>query len=887
MNTNFSAGAAVPAFAQDLSAVNSERPLTGWQLRQLPTAATPFLRIKDAIAATVPGCNFTDLFAAGAIVDPFFGANETQLQDIELSDWVYQCQFDFSAAELKQGQWLLQADGLDTFCEVRLNGVLLGETNNMFVPWSFVLNDALQVGSNLLELTFRSPILRARPQQQAAGLIYPAENDKSDDKLSVFVRKAPCHFGWDWGPRFVSSGIWRPISLQCVPLGQIVDSHATVVSVSETKAELLIETELELGTAAALQLAELQLELRCDLLHCRQIVAVTPKAGSQTLQFKVVIVNPQLWWPAGFGEAFLYPFVLRLQVGGATPGGTQTGTTIAQQDLPVGIRQIEVINEPDADGVCFYLKVNGVPVFCKGANYIPADAFPAQISKTRLESEFAAVTNAGMNMLRVWGGGYYQDEYFYQLADRHGVLIWQDFMFACSLYPATPDFLANVEVEARANVRRLRRHPSVALWCGNNEVDMGIAWWDWPAKFGYSDSQWQQLKQDYHALFGELLPKVLQELDSTSFYLRSSPQGFWEDNADHIGNQHYWGVWHGEAPFSEFARRVPRFMTEYGFQSFPLPQSFERFLAPADWDLQASAFKVHQKHPRGNQLIQSYMQGEYTPPADFTALTYLSQVQQAQGMRQAFEAHRKAMPFCMGTLYWQLNDTWPAASWSGIDYYGQWKALHYQAKRSFAPQLLVFSALEEGPIALQLVSDCRETLEATLELQLLDFSGAVLWQQHQQLQVPALQSTQVWQGQPPVATPSRAVLQARLFSSQGGAEQNLLAEQLWYFVPPLAQDLTVGTPALCWQRIGNQLQLTLSSEWLIRQLWLSVTQAEVPDRVWNFSDNFFDLLPGQPRTVTLDVTGLSDTACQQLMASLRCYSIADTTANAAENTGTH
>lgn len=871
MNITTSAAASAPASALVMPAMCLERELTGWQLRQSATLATPKLRITDAIPATVPGCNFTDLFAVGAIPDPFFGANETLLQDIELSDWVYQCQFDLSTAELAQGQWFLQADGLDTFCEVRLNGLLLGETDNMFVPWRFALAAALRVGTNALELTFRSPILRARPQQQAAGLIYPAENDKSDDKLSVFVRKAPCHFGWDWGPRFVSSGIWRPIQLQCVPLARICDSYARVVSVTDTQAHLSIEAEVELPAVTGADLRpELQLELSCDLLNLRQTIALTPQAsaphsGNQTLQFDVVIDNPQLWWPAGFGDAFLYPFVLRLQ---------ESGATVAQQDLPVGIRKIEVINEPDADGVCFYLKVNGVPVFCKGANYIPADAFPAQISKTRLDAEFAAVTAAGMNMLRVWGGGYYQDEYFYQLADKHGVLIWQDFMFACSLYPATPDFLANVEVEARANVRRLRRHPSVALWCGNNEVDMGIAWWDWPAKFGYSDTQWQQLKQDYHALFGELLPKVLKELDPTSFYLRSSPQGFWEDNTDHIGNQHYWGVWHGEAPFSEFARRVPRFMTEYGFQSFPLPQSFERFLAPADWDLQATAFKVHQKHPRGNQLIQSYMQGEYAKPADFTALTYLSQVQQAQGMRQAFEAHRKAMPFCMGTLYWQLNDTWPAASWSGIDYYGQWKALHYQAKRSFAPQLLVFSLSDDGALALQLVSDSREALKATLELQLLDFAGRVLWQQQEKLQVQPLCSASVWQGLPPVDAPERTVLQARLV----GAEEQLLAEQLYYFVPPLAQDLKVYAPSLQWQRHGNQLVLRLQSDWLLRQLWLSVTLTEAPQQVWNFSDNFFDLLPGQARSVTLDVTGLSDTVCQQLMASLRCYSIADTVA---------
>lgn len=890
MNINISAAASASASALVMSAVCLERALTGWQLRQLPTTATPFLRITDAIAATVPGCNFTDLLAAGAIPDPYFGANETQLQDVELSDWLYQCQFDVSAADLAQGQWFLRADGLDTFCEVRLNGVLIGETDNMFVPWSFALAGALQVGSNQLELTFRSPILRARPLQQAAGLIYPAENDKSDDKLSVFVRKAPCHFGWDWGPRFVSSGIWRPITLQCVPLGRIVDSHAQVVSLSDTEAQLLIGAEVELPDGAG---TDLQLELRCDLLNLRQRIAVMPQAGRQTLQFAVCVDNPQLWWPAGFGDAFLYPFELTLRAG-ATAATTPAAQAIDVQALPVGIRQIEVINEPDADGVCFYLKVNGVPVFCKGANYIPADAFPARVSKARLDAEFAAVTAAGMNMLRVWGGGYYQDEYFYQLADQHGVLIWQDFMFACSLYPATEDFLANVQREASANIRRLRRHPSVALWCGNNEVDMAISWWDWPAKFGYSDTQWQQLKQDYHRLFGELLPALMQQLDPTSFYLRSSPQGFWEDNADHIGNQHYWGVWHGEAPFSEFARRVPRFMTEYGFQSFPLPQSFERFLAPADWDLQADAFKVHQKHPRGNQLIRSYMQGEYAAPADFKALTYLSQVQQAQGMRQAFEAHRKAMPFCMGTLYWQLNDTWPAASWSGIDYFGQWKALHYQAKRSFAPQLLVFSASdsavdEAGHLQLQLVSDSRLPLTATLQLQLLDFDGQVLWQQQQQLQVQPLCSETIWQGQPLVAAPARSVLQARLFSwqssgqpscqpsEQEGAEQQLLAEQLWYFVPPLAQQLAVGTPEIQWQRQGNQLQLTLHSKVLLRQLWLAVTLADNPALVWNFSDNFVDLLPGQARSVTLDVTGLTDAQCQQLMASLSCYSIADTT----------
>lgn len=866
---------------------------SGWRCRQLPPPE-PTLpwRAPGFIDATVPGCNFTDLLAAGLIDDPFLGGNEALLQDIEHTDWLYQRTLSFSAAELAAGRWFLQADGLDTFCQLRLNGQLIGESRNMFVPLRLDLTDQLQEGENQLELLFLSPIRQVRPLQQAGGLVYPAENDKSDDKLSVFVRKAPCHFGWDWGPRLVSSGIWQPIALELVPLARIADVKVQSQLLGSQRdkpeaAQLNWQLLLDLQSAALLlkqpSHQPLQLRLSCALLGTEPLAcwevpvpaqpdaALVPVLQTVQLQGSITLNAPQLWWPNGLGEPFLYPFVWQLWAG---------DTLLQQHQHAVGLRHIEVVNQADSDGISFYFKVNGVPFFAKGANYIPSDAFPARVSNERLAAEFAAVKAANMNMLRVWGGGYYQPEAFYQLADQHGILIWQDFMFACSLYPASADFMQNVAEEAQYQVARLSQHPSLALWCGNNEVDMGIAWWDWPAKFGYSDSQWQQLKQDYQQLFGELLAQTVQQLDPACFYLRSSPQGFWEDNTDHLSNQHYWGVWHGEAPFSEYARRVPRFMTEYGFQSLPICHSIDKFLTAQQQQLTHPAFVMHQKHPRGTKLIYQYMQGEYAEPADFRQLTYVSQVQQALGLKIAFEAHRAAMPFCMGTLYWQLNDTWPAASWSGIDYYGQYKALHYQAARSYRPQSLVFKQ-QDDQLQLLLVSDSLQALQARLELRLLDFSGVVLQQSEHILQVsPNRVSTvwqQAWRSLVNGIEPGRTVFVARLLPLQGAAP---LAEQLFYFCPPLQQQLAADDGTDPARQLQLQLRpdgvdtlvLRLQSPLLCRQLWLWV---ETPEAlVLNFSDNFFDVLPGEAREVQLSLQGLTDSQRAAVIAGIRWQSLA-------------
>jgi len=812
--------------------------------------------------ATVPGCNFTDLFANGLIADPMQADHETGLQWIEREDWIYRLSFELGAAQLHSHRWQLEALGLDTFADVYLNGQLLASTDNMFVGQQWDCQALLLAGTNQLEIYFHSPIKRVKPLQLASGMVYPAENDKSDDKLSVYVRKAPCHFGWDWGPRFVSSGIWRGIAFVGHQAVRMDDLQFTQRALTSAEARLQFDLDFTVLTAGTYQL-QLQCSTRPELT---QKITLELTAGPQQYQWLLDMPQPELWWPAGLGDAFLHPFSVRIQ-------HHDSQQLLAERSLQIGLRTVEVINENDAEGQSFYFKVNGLPVFMKGANYIPASAFPGSLTAADYQREFAAVSNAGMNMLRVWGGGFYQDEQFYQLADQHGVLIWQDFMFACSLYPGDAAFLANVEREARYNIKRLRNHPCIALWCGNNEVDMGIARWDWPQKFGYSEALFSKLKQDYCQLFGQLLPGLVQQLDPARFYLRSSPISFWEDDADHLANHHFWGVWHGEQPFSEYQKRIPRFMSEYGFQSFPLKSSVDKFLSQAEQRLESPMLTVHQKHPRGNKLIQSYLADEYQQPKDFGQLLYLSQVQQALGLKLAFDAHRAAMPFCMGTLYWQFNDTWPAASWSGIDYYGRWKALHYQAARSFRAQSLVFKE-QDQQLQLSLVSDSPQPFAATLKLRLLDFNGQQLWSESQPVTVAPLQVTQVRQWLRSeltrLADDRQLVLHAQLLSAADG---RVFTDNLHFFRPNRELLLQSAAADVQCSATDGLLQVRLQSQTLLRQVLLELPDLE--GQVLNFSDNFIDLLANEPVEVTLTLPGQPSAQILSLAAKLRVQSLVD------------
>lgn len=803
--------------------------------------------------AQVPGCNFTDLLENGLIEDPFYRDNETKLQWIEQNDWVYKTTFCVDEAMTQFEEIALIAEGLDTFCDVYLNGHLLGVSENMFVQHRFLCKEHLVKEENTLELYFHSPIKTARPYFEQAGYAYPAENDKSEDKLSVYCRKAPCHFGWDWGPRFVTSGIYLPIYLQGVTPVSITDVHVSQVSLTDEKAVIDIISTLE-GEDA--QFASLQVKINDEVVVTNSETEV--QNDTVVMTQRLVIDSPKRWWPNGLGDAYLYALSVSVS------NSTDTFET------RFGLRTVEVVNENDEQGQSFYLKVNGHPVFMKGANYIPSDSFIHRVDDTRLEQEFASVVAANMNMLRVWGGGVYQTKRFYELADENGVLIWQDFMFACTLYPGDEAFLNNVKEEATQQVKRLRNHPCIALWCGNNEVDMAIKHWDWADKFGYSEDVFTKLKNDYIALFDVLLRNVVNTLDSDRYYVRSSPISFWEEDADHIANHHYWGVWHGEEPFSEYQKRVPRFMTEYGFQSFPLQNSIERFTLPEDQCLSSPVMTVHQKHPRGNGLIAAYMNNVYPTGSSFEHLVYLSQVQQAEGLKLAFDAHRRAKPYCMGTLYWQLNDTWPAASWSGIDYYGKWKALHYQAKRSFAPISLTIEELEPEQFSIYLLNDTLATQQGECAISVNTLDGAMLYTSTTQVVAPANENAPIidkaLNHQLTTIQRDNAYIEA-VFTSEDGLT---VVRNHFFLAAPVAQKLAQPQIDISVNIQGQCLEVALTAKAVVRQLYVEVRESTI-----QFDDNFVDLLPGETKIFTASLDEDVASEAHNLREALSLLSLND------------
>ncbi|GLS25164.1 beta-mannosidase [Marinibactrum halimedae] len=868
-------------------------PLAGqWAFRQKGTTTW--------LTAQVPGNNFTDLLANQKIEDPFYRDNENALQWIEQEDWEYRKTFEVTETQLNHSAIELVIEGLDTFAEVRINHQLVTSSQNMFIGQRVSCKEYLVVGTNQIDVLFRSPIKEVMPLFTKAGYTYPAENDKSEERLSVYCRKAPCHFGWDWGPRFVCSGIWRDLYFDFIDTALIKDVTFEQQSLDENTAHFSLNVEMdvyksmegELCVTAKLKAPNNASEANPSILESTVPFNVTVPEGSfvqKAHRFSLSIEQPKRWWPNGLGDPSLYVFSVSLKNRSATD---TENTVLASYDLQVGFRTIEVVNRPDDMGESFYIKVNGHPVFMKGANYIPSDSFIHRVTEAEHRQTFESASYANMNMLRVWGGGVYQDDVFYDLADEYGILIWQDFMFACSLYPAHETFLDTVREEAIYNIRRLRNHPCIALWCGNNEVEMGIAHWEWPEKFNYSNDLYTKLKEDYFLLFDQCLPSVLKEYAPDLFYLRSSPIGFWERDEDNKGNHHYWGVWHGEEPFTEYQQRIPRFMSEFGFQSFPLLASMQQYTLPEDQHLESPVMQVHQKHPRGNRLISSYMENEFHTPKDFESLLYLSQVQQAMGLKMAFDAHRSAMPFCMGSLYWQLNDTWPAASWSGIDYFGRWKALHYQAKRSFTPQSLVVtqtvvtqtestttsdSELKDQTLKVQCISDALTPITGTLRLTLLDFEGTVLWEQRSAITTPINGAQSVFESPIRVllesVDPATVVFHAELIDDSGKS----LTHAHHFLVPCKA--LALSKPAI---RVETQcspglLAVILSSDVLVRQLFVNLPTVTEPDtqKTVNFSDNFFDLLPGETKVIVMPISGKTTAQLYGLAEQLTLFSLYD------------
>jgi beta-mannosidase len=784
--------------------------------------------------ATVPGCVHTDLLASKKIADPFYRTNEKDQQWIENASWEYRTSFKVDREVLAHDRVDLVFKGLDTYARVSLNGRPLLTANNMFREWRADAKRLLKEGDNQLVILFASPIETVMPAYQKLGYVLPAVNDQAEKRVSIFTRKAPYHYGWDWGPRLVTAGVWRPVLLQAWSGARIVDVQVVQGPLTDQVAKLSAVVEVEAARAGK---ALLSLRLRGKEQLATREVQLRRGVNKTRLEFE--IAEPRRWWPAGMGEQALYP----IDVDAALPGGE----AVAPFSTRVGLRTIEVVHQKDKDGKSFFFKVNGVPVFMKGANYIPSDSFPSRVTADRYRSLLQSAVDANMNMLRVWGGGIYEDDKFYDLCDELGLLVWQDFMFGCSLYPGDKDFLENVRQEAIENVRRLRNHPSVAIWAGNNESEAAWVGWGWQKQFGWTKQQQARIWGDYKKLFHVLLPKVCKEHDPGRFYTRSSPSA--NDDALPVnkvgfGDMHFWGVWHAQEPYESYKANTSRFMSEYGFQSFPELETVKSYTLPTDWNIESPVMLSHQRHPRGNQLIREYMQRDYRTPRDFPSFLYVGQLLQAEIIRFAAEAHRRRMPYCMGSLYWQLDDCWPVASWSGMDYHLRWKALHYYARRFFAP-VLVSPTEDGGVVSVHLVSDRQKELAGRLVVRLQDFAGKVLSEVARDVRVPAGSSAsyhsvpraELLKG----VDPGKVVLVAELRE-----KTTPLGRSLFYFAK--AKDLTLPAPQLAVnvsRAAAGGVTVSLTAGRLAKNVYLG--GVTIPGR---FSDNYFDLLAGE--TVNID-----------------------------------
>lgn len=687
----------------------------GWKFRQA--------RLTNWYPATVPGVVHTDLLQNKIIEDPFFRLNERGLQWIDKEDWVYETCFTLAADMMRKENMELVFEGLDTYADVYLNDECILKADNMFRCWSIPVRQYIREENNILKVYFHSPVKIDVPKWDALPYQYPASNDQSENgglfnkKISIFARKAGYHYGWDWGPRLVTSGIWRPVYIRAWSDLRINDVFIEQKEVGAGRAVIAGHVELDADKDMNGVLVTITDEVTGRVLGEWQ---ADLKRGTNRVTVDFVLHKPKLWWSNGLGEPFLYRFRTDIIAG---------GELLDSKTERVGIRSLKVVHQPDKDGHTFYIELNGRPVFAKGANYIPSDNFLPRVTPENYKRTILDAAGVNMNMLRVWGGGIYENDVFYDLCDEYGIMIWQDFMFACSMYPAEGALLDNIHQEAVDNVKRLRNHACIALWCGNNECQDAWLGWGWKCEIErqnkeYADKIWAQYRQQYHVT----LPGVVREYAPGTFYWPSSPFAFeGEMSGTTDGDRHYWSVWHGKAPISDYDSEKSRFFSEYGFQSFPEFESVKRYAPyPEDWDIRSEVMMSHQRGgDHANGLIETYLLNEYKKPRDFRAFLYMNHVLQGDAIKTAIESHRRQMPYNMGTLFWQHNDCWPVASWASRDYYGRWKAQHYYVRKAY-DDILISSVVEGDDLKVYAVSDRLENTSGQLQLQVCQFDGTVV-----------------------------------------------------------------------------------------------------------------------------------------------------------------
>ncbi len=794
---------------------------SSWTFRQAQTG--------DWRTTDVPVSIHQALLKAGQIEDPFYRDNEEKLQWIEHEDWEFQTTFDVDSSTLARKHIELIFKGLDTYAHVYLNDSLILETDNMFRSWQADVKKHLRLTGNKLHIYFESPLKKAEADWAALGYELPGG-------IRTMTRKAQFHYGWDWGPRFVGCGILKLPEILAWDDFLLENVFITPQRISEKAAHLVA-----------------RFRYRCDFTG--PVTVFFREGKRKSVEDRIfypgvhedsvtyTVDDPKLWWCQGLGEPNLYDFSIEVK---------QNSRLLEKANVRTGIRTVELVAEPDAAGKSFYFKLNGKPVFCKGANYIPQDIFQDRVTPEHYKRLLDDVVAANMNMLRIWGGGIYEDDLFYQLCDSRGILVWQDFMYACAMYPGNGKFLKTAAAEAYEQVERLRQYPCIALWCGNNENNEAWNHWGWQMQF--TEAQRTQLWRDYQTLFNDLLPTYVENYGGGVPYWESSPQfGRGNPRSTVEGDAHYWGVWHDEEPFEVFDKKVPRFMSEYGFQSFPDWKTIESFTLPEDRALDSKVMLTHQKHPRGNALIAEYLKRDFRVPKSFDDFVYVSQLLQAEGMRTAIEAHRRNKPYCMGTLYWQLNDVWPVASWSSIDSYGRWKAAHYYVRNAYRP-LVALPIVEDDILKVFVSSDLPTDTAITIQVRAISLEGQLL----SEVVVPDVpvhpdSSRMLWQGYLKTVLDRHKTDDVAVDILLKNSDGKTLHRRIFYLVPVRKLSLPRTAVSVQVVQVNEGYQLTVQSPKLAKYVYLSTENEGM------FSDNYFDLLPGERKTVLFKTDRILDT----------------------------
>lgn len=791
---------------------------------QLSSASQP----SEKHPAQLPGDNVYSLWQAGAIPHPYTGKNELELQWIASEDWYFTREFYLESPSPSAYLFL---ESVDTIASIYINHQLVASSDNMFIPVLVQVGHCLKSGENKLRIELKASASENLRRSQALKYPIPHNYAPVQSPHCNLLRKVPCDAGWDWGPCLMPSGVYGRMELILADYAVYNSS----VRLKEHEDTWRIDVELDI-----LSHQQQEISLHLKLENQWDGGTYTLQMGWNTCKHSISIPKAEvdLWWPNDMGPQTLYS--LEIEVG---------------QKLhilkKVGFRSVQLISEEDEHGSSMYFQVDGRSIFAKGSNWIPCDGMPSLQSTQRIESLLASAAAMHMNMIRVWGGGRYESDAFYEACDRLGLLVWQDFMFACALYPASPDFLRSVEKEARYQVRRLQGHPSLALWCGNNE-NLGALYW-----YQESLANRDRYLLDYFQLYESTLGRVVAEEDPERPWHHSSPLASLDSHDDNrddgIGDMHFWDVWHHGKPFEAYQQVKPRFCSEFGFQSLPSLPSLQSFVPdPKNHNICSPPVLHHQKHPRGNTIILETISRYFRFPKDLASTLYLSQVQQAMAIKMAVEYWRSNKPRCMGALYWQLNDNWPVSSWSSIEYSGRYKLLHYEAGRFFDPVQLVafnhghklqeFSATKKPEATSQitthiyLLNDTPQLLSGTLTLELRRFDGSIVERSQIDVQAPADLPLEIKAMELPAQAES--VFLDLSFESADGL---LRRRRQHFFAPPQSCELEEAKLHMQVRYEEGKHFIHLSSDKPAFYI-----QLEGPDGS-NFSDNGFHLMPGENR----------------------------------------